>query len=67
MLQLQAGLTHVIFAYHSKGPNNLVTLDSLAPEKLGSTTLQLIPGSGNVSMTKHFVASAWMCCAYNYD
>ena len=33
----------MIYAYHSLGPDNLITLDSLTPEKLGSSTVMLIP------------------------
>ena len=36
----------MIFAYHSLGPNNKITLDSLAPEALGSVSFNLIP-NGN--------------------
>ena len=46
----------MIYAYHSKGPDNLITLDSLTPEKLGSSTVTLIPELGdadyNVSESK---------------
>lgn len=44
---MQAGVTHVIFAYHSLGPDNMITLDSLTPEKLGSKNFVLIPGDGD--------------------
>ena len=46
----------MIFAYHSLGPNNKITLDSLAPEALGSTNFNLIPNGSeelfNVSYSK---------------
>lgn len=33
----------MIFAYHSLGPNDKITLDSLVPEALGSVSFDLIP------------------------
>ena len=36
----------MIFAYHSLGPDSKITLDSLVPEALGSTSFDLIP-NGN--------------------
>ena len=32
----------MIWAYHSKGPDSMATLDSLAPESLGSKSLKLL-------------------------
>ena len=36
----------MIFAYHSLGPTDKVTLDSLVPQGLGSVSFNLIP-NGN--------------------
>ena len=43
----QAGLSHIVFAYHSKGPDYVTSLDSLTPEHLGAISVNLIPGTGN--------------------
>ena len=39
---MQAGVVHVIWAYHSLDPDSLITLDSLVPEGLGSTSFSLL-------------------------
>lgn len=48
----------MIFAYHSLGPNDKITLDSLVPQALGSASLNLIPNGNeeifNVSCSKLF-------------
>ena len=41
-LLLKGGKLHVIWAYHSKGPDSMTTLDSLAPESLGSKSIKLL-------------------------
>jgi hypothetical protein len=47
IILIQAGLSHIVFAYHSKGPDYVTSLDSLVPEHLGAITVNLIPGTGN--------------------
>ena len=44
-MHLQAGINYVIWAYHSKGPDSMTTLDSLPPEGLGSTSFKLLRGT----------------------
>lgn len=40
---MQPGITHMIYAYHSLGPDNKITLDSLGPQALGAASFNLIP------------------------
>lgn len=58
---LQPGVTHVIYAYHSLGPDSMITLDSLTPEHLGGKSFTLIPENGTVDEKAYNVS----CNHYN--